>query len=375
MNSTAPRSVPSWPPPGVADRLLPLLQKSFGYHAHIFPTGNLTGRSLWTLTRPNWREDFPPLPEPLQSFYRETSGQGRTEVTTLPELETIPGGFVYDMRFAYGASCEGLPAGPPEREAWPTLRPWSDDDRYRRGRYHIRFRIPDDWNHIGLFMVKRPKRDTGWIYPADPGGEYETWATNAEVALALRHGWRVEVDERITFPHTNTVPRPLDVWVKRLRKLWYEQADDVPVQDAVRDIVIQTIGGFHAHRRRMDDWVPDSEPRPADARDIHWNRAKGRIEFTHWAPLPAKDLPYSHVEWSIDIWARIRCKLLDFKERGALSVPRQHVLGMRTDALYLAVDPRWEDDGAIGSFRLRAGRTGPLDAPHDAKSLRLIGGD
>jgi hypothetical protein len=327
------------------------------------------------LTRPNWREDYPILPEPLHTDYRESGGQGRTEVTTLPELETIPGGFVYDMRFAYAASCAGLPAGPPERERYPSLRPFSDDWRYLKGRYHIRFRVPDDWQHLGLFMVKRAQRNTGWFYPADPGDEYETWASTGEIGLARRAEWRVEVDERIVFPHTDTVPRPLDLWIKRLQRLWYGAGDDLPLQDAIRDITLQTIGGFHARRRRVPDKVKDTEPIPADARDRVWNRKDGIITYTHDAPLPANDRQYQHPEWCLEIWARCRLRLLDYNERGALRVPRQHVLGLRTDALYLAVDPHWQDTGAIGSLRRKAGRCGPLPAPHDAKSLRLIGGE
>jgi hypothetical protein len=243
---------------------------------------------------------------------------------------------------------------------------------YGRGRYRIRFRIPDDWRHLGLFMCKRPKRNTGWFYPADPGGTYETWASGGEVGLATNAGWHVEISERIIFPHEQGIPRPLDLWIQRLQKIWYEHEGDVPIQDAIRDIVIQTIGGFHSSRRRETITVTGDEPIPAGADDVRFNPAKDEITYTHWEPLPAKDLPYQQVQWSMDVWARVRMKLLISKQRGALALPRQHVLGMRTDALYLAIDPHWEDDGAIGTFRRKAGRSGPLPAPHDATSLRAL---
>jgi hypothetical protein len=330
---------------------------------------------LWTLTRPNWREDYPPLDPALQTFLRDTNGQGRTEVTTLPELTTVPGAYVYDRRFAYASSCENLPTGPPERARFAP-RPWSDADRYVKGRYLVQFRVPDDWRHLGLFMCKRPKRNTGWFYPADPGGTYETWASNGEISLAVNAGWHVEISEAITFPHTGSVPRPLDVWIKRLQKIWYEHEGDVPLQDAVRDIVIHTIGGFHSSRRRETITVTGDEPIPAGADDVRFNPAKDEITYTHWGPLPAKDLPYQKEHWSIEIWSRARTRLLIHKQRGALALPRQDVLGLRTDALYLAINPHWEDSGAIGDFRLKASRTGPLPAPHDQKSLRaLAGGD
>jgi hypothetical protein len=330
---------------------------------------------LWTLTRPDWREDYPPLAPDLQTLLRDTSGQGRTETTTLPALETVPGAYVYDRRFAYAASCENLPAGPPERVRYPSPRPWSDTDRYVKGRYHISFRVPDDWQHLGLFMVKRPGRGNRWFYPEDPGGTYETWTSNGEIALAVARGWRVEVRESITFPHTASVPRPLDVWIKRLQKLWYEQAHDGEVQDAIRDIVIHTIGGFHSFRRRKKTTVKDTEPLPPDAVEPLWNPVKGEFTYTHWEPLPAKDLPYQHEHWSIEIWARARTRLLSHGQTGALCLPREHVLGLRVDALYLSLDPRWPDDGSIGAFRRKAARCGPLPAPHDAKSLRALADD
>lgn len=374
---------PEWPSPEVAARLLPLLQDAFGYHVHLFPTPNMTGRHLWTLTRPEWKEQYPPLPEDLQTFYRGTSGQGRTVVTTLPELETIPAAYLYDMRFAYAGACENLPVGPPEREQYATPRPFDRGDRYVKGRYRITFRVPDDWHHIGIFMVPRDRRNTGWEYPDAPGTEHETWASNGEIALAINQGWKIAVHERIVFPHEKAAPRPLDVWIRRLSYIWYDAGHRGPrdtrppdpvdsgVRAAIRDIVLQTIGGFHAHRRREEVPIPDSEPLPAGVRP-RWNQKDRTYTYVRWVPLPARDIPYQHPEWAIEVWARTRTKLLSHHGIGALHIPREHLLGIRTDALYLSQDPGWQDLGIIGAFRPKASQAGPLPAPHDSKALRAL---
>ena len=83
-----------------------------------------------------------------------------------------------------------------------------------------------------------------------------------------------------------------------------------------------------------------------------------------------------HPEWSASIWAKCRVRLLDGPgvngRTGALHVDPQHVVAFRTDALYLASEPAWRDDGRNGRLRCTWRHEGPLRRPTTAAELLAV---
>ena len=55
-----------------------------------------------------------------------------------------------------------------------------EQDPYARARFHVRFRVPQGWNHVGLLGVKHLDVREGWFYPNRPGAVHDTWADGSE---------------------------------------------------------------------------------------------------------------------------------------------------------------------------------------------------
>lgn len=357
---TTESTAQTWAPPG----LLPLLRDTFRSHNipsldKPFVTPQWLGRHLWRLTRNP--DDYGPLPEGARRFLRTTGGQARVECVTAPGITHLDHAYLYDMRLAYAASCSNLPHGEPVREKYEGYLAFPPAWRHECGRYHISFRIPRDWQHVGIFMVPRANGRT-WYYPSNPGGVYMTWAAACECALALDRGWEIQVWERVTFTPRAGAPRPLEAWRDKLLRI--HDAGDEATQKAIRKIILFTIGSFHPRPRVETVTTADF---PADAppgAKINRN-ADGSWSTRQLVPISEKRAMFDHPEWALEIWARTRTKLLHFSRRvngerqpatGALTLPREHVLGFITDGLVTTAPAGWIDDGRPGTFRLKDAR-------------------
>lgn len=364
-----------WPQPDTEDysRLEGALRGVFGPKAHCFPTPAMTGKYLWTLTRA--KADYPPMPADLQTLYHATTGQGRVEMTPTPSLDVLPAIYLYDLRFAYGACIEHLPTGTPIHTSGDAYA------RYTQGRYHVQFTVPAAWNHLGVFMCNRERGPGRW-FPAAPGYVGDTWASGPEIALAREMGWDVAISESIIFPDKPAVPRPLDAWRGKLLRLWDDDAWAAPY---ARMIVLQTIGAFHqGSSRKITVAVARGDERslPRDNPTINMER-DGSWSYQTDAPSSAWQADYSHPEWTAEIWARARTRLLRHTYRtggveragteyGALTVPRAAIVAIRTDALYTTAPMPTPPTSAPGYFRLKAHAPGPMPTPPDAKTLRAM---
>jgi putative DNA primase/helicase len=350
--------------------------------ARLLATPGMTGLDLWDRTHtPN---QYPPLDTETQSLIAGTSGQGRIELCTLPGIETVPGFAYLDGRFMYAALTSELGVGPVERD---------ERDEYagfRPGRYRVRVTIPRNWDHLGLLprTARSEWGDPIWAYPATPGESFETWADGAEVHLARDRGWEIRILERIllTQPAKGT-PDPLEVWTRNLVAVrarveantargGYPAVIGALVADAVRNLVLHTIGAFASQGRPETLIIPEGEPLPDDAIRRQFRRDLGVWFCDVRAPLSRWGAEHRHPEWSAAIWAKARRRLLahrvDGVLTGALAVPREAVLALRTDALYLASDPGWPDPGRVGIFRLKGLIDEPVAAPHDWQSLNAL---
>jgi hypothetical protein len=90
---------------------------------------------------------------------------------------------------------------------------------------------------------------------------------------------------------------------------------------------------------------------------------------------------YLHPEWAALIWADCRTRLLRSwqftgEEKvavGALSLPREQIVGFALDCIYATHDPGWPD-GAKGGYRIKKSVRGPLPAPRNMADIyRLVG--
>lgn len=76
-----------------------------------------------------------------------------------------------------------------------------------------------------------------------------------------------------------------------------------------------------------------------------------------------------HPEWSAAIWSRVHIRVA----KALLSVPREAVVAVRGDAIYLtdrAPEIDEQDDGAVGRLRVKGYVSGPLPAPQGWPALR-----
>jgi hypothetical protein len=266
----------------------------------------------------------------------------------------------------------------------PTLDRSDEFAGYTRGRYRVTFQVPDEWEHVGLLGVHDDGKGGGWRWPAEPGEEGAAWVDACELRLALDHRWPVKIHERLLFPEHRG--RPLDRWSDALVKMRTAVLHRVAIgalspevgelaAAAVRSIVLHGIGALHGtpHRVTMSSLDPGDVPAAAGSTwrvdgDVHvWAEDRGQA----WPDLV-------HPEWSSAVWARARCRLLSAPTgtagtyAGALHVDPRTVVAFRTDAVYLAVDPRWPDDGAAGRLRRRDVIPGPHRWPATSRQLLSI---
>lgn len=349
-----------------------------------------------------WRrlsgEGWMPLPIDLQTLIRETTGQGRHECC--PIVDPIPDLYCLDLRLAYLASAISAKGGKEWRhEERPAQGWWSSIDGplgflgYLPARYRVRFQVPADWAHVGLL----PHHDRrGWVWKACPGSEWDTWADAAEVRLAIECGWEVEILERLVcVDDVKSEQRPLRPWAEKLWRLYGKPLGSEKLatlwRTAIRRICLQAIGLFAYRPRTVTKRVTTrAEMETHDlAEETYRTTDEGEIEFEDYAITGLDHL--MHPEFAATVWADTRVRLLRQRTQqrvqnpngtvdsvpyvtGALTLPREQVVGFGLDALYLTHDPNWPDDGRPGRYRLKAHVPGPIPAPKDRRALEELAG-
>lgn len=351
----------------------------------LLATPSTTGRDLWRRTI-GPKQSWPVLSGELRELLASTAGQGRIELVDAPDSAAeVPGFTYYDGRLMYAALTWGMPVGEPTLHRAAPLASLTDEEAERllagRGRWRVTARVPHGWGRVGLLMA--PDGAGGWHYPREWGQTFTTWADGSEVLLARRWGWQIATHQGITWREG----KPLNAWRDRLVRLW-EWAHDAAqpdvggelaqlVADAVRRMLLFGIGAFAArghastHTAPADQpgRVPEGVPVRVVGDQLVWQQPG---ELGEWSAAMA------HPEWAACIWARARVRLLDAPgpagtERvGALHVPAPDVIGFRTDALYLAHDPEWPDDGAVGRFRVKGRLHQPVPWPANVAELLAL---
>lgn len=365
------------------------VQRAFSTDTPLYRTPSLTFQTLWTIINRRTGKTFPLLPPEIRQLIRETSGQGRVELLTPDELERISEIDYYDGRFMYAALTWGMPT---ELASHDFLNEYAGKVP---ARYRIRFTVPENWRHVGLFMVPKDAvtgnaRDKGeWLFPGEKyaGQSFETWADGSEldVAYNLPAGmprWNIEILERMVFKpeRESAAVKPLDTITEKLRTMreqLAQAANDERTPDerkvlyqlaaaGARNILLHGIGSFHRHERAVT---------------ILASRNDAPDEFIHMSPEPLYDDVYAfqvmqktaqwtqqfeHPEWSALIWARCRARMT----RAALSVPREHIIAIRTDAIALCAErSEWNENEQIGQLRRKWVIKRNLSAPHSFEAL------
>lgn len=330
----------------------------------LLATPATTGRDLWARTIPADRP-WPVLAGELQTLIQTTSGQGRIEFFP-PAADELPGLAELDGRFMYSALIRELPCGEPVHDRGAQFC------GYQRGRYLVEFAVPDGWAHVGLLPVM--SAGGGWEYPRRPGQRGRAWIDGDELRLALLHRWPVTIRERLLWPDRGD---PLRTWVDRLRRIVAGGADlemAALIEAAVRNVVLHTLGAFHARPHAVTCTGPIGCDLPAGASRVRLDGGQ-----MVWQEQRAPAWPdMAHPEWAAAVWARCRVRLLDGPaaygaRAGALHVEPDALVALRTDALYLTRDPGWADDGrTAGRFRLKSWRPGPLPAPRTVSQLLAL---
>jgi hypothetical protein len=374
----------------------------------LLTTPGLTGRELWRTTIP-YGKAYPILPQDCRDLIRHTEGQGRFEL--LPPPASLPDGLapelVYlDGRFMYAAPAltEEIGIGPVIYDRLPIY------EGFGPGRYSIRFRIPFDWHHVGLFMVPLPDDPRAalrasrtreglrrWYFPSAPGMVGETWADAAELRIAFApfphrcpdcaahykandgtrcplHSWEITILERLIF----TKDRPLRGWAERLVAARDCCEGDDLAQATLRSILLHAIGGFHSQGAHLTAASHDPAAVPANIPADMALAVDGSEIYTWELPAQPPRFPdYQRPELSAQVWGRTRARLLlhrtiDGTFTGALTLPLEQIVAFRLDALYVTVDPGWPDNGRPGVLRVKGKLAGPVPWPREEADLAAV---
>lgn len=389
-------------------------QLSSGTRSTLLLSPAATGSNLWAASLPAGLDPVP-ITEDIAAELHATSGQHHQDhlvsgpsmakhPDVVPLIDTrvvneIPRFSYIDGRFMYASLCRELGTGPAIRlnrsDAVDLLR----DYPYARARYEVKFTVPHDWHHVGIFGVQHPNPADGWYFPNRPGAKGITWADGAEVMVAQKNGWLVEPEQAIVFNQQmnqarkkfhaedyvarrgTTSAKPLDLWSDKLMKARENIAFDPdideklrqPVGAALRAILIQSIGSFASRGRGTTAVVYDPKDIPPDASEV---QPKGKA-WTYKIPqqLSGRQAQFYHPEFSAQIWGRGRAKVLRARANdpvpGALSLPGPSIIGINGDAIYTTDYPAWAlpvedggiDDGKAGRLRLQGHLAGPMTPP------------
>lgn len=335
-----------------------------------------TGRALWLRTV---REGgYPVLSDELRELIAATSGQGRIELLT--GHGEIPAFTVYDGRLMYAALTWGMPVGEPVRWTGAELADLSEPETRQllRGRCRVcaYVAVPKGWDHVGL-LPQMEAEGAGWVYPSKPGRSWTGWFDGAEALLALDRGWHVQLHEAISWDEG----KPLNTWTKLLTGLYADVGDStVPRslgQRAIRAILLHGIGAFASRHQDTTGAVPINSPElvPEDAIGGSVAPAGDHLVYAQRGAPSRWAAECAHPEWAAAIWGRARARLLVGRAgdgHGALYLPKPAIVAFATDALYLTHDPRWPDDGSIGSFRWKGGISAPRAWPISRAELMAL---
>lgn len=359
--------------------------RTSGRPARLLHTPGATGLNLWALGLPK-DLDPEPLPSDVAELLHATSGQHRQQhLTTGPaacpcgacmpmvdaaQVKSLSSFAYVDGRFMYaslGREIGGTPVTRLTAQEGADLLS-SREGQYARARFHVRYQVPQGWDHVGLLGEQQgtPDDDHPWHWPNRPGYVGTAWADAAEVWLALQQGWHVEVVEGLRF----TRGRWLDTWATRIvraRESVAATGDLDPVVRAavvaaLRAILIQGIGSFASRGRSTEVIVSDRSQVPPEG--MATLRSRGDV-LSYLVPGRPGPQGWYQPHFASQVWGRGRARVLwapsATQQVGVLTLDPGRLIGINGDALYTLGVPKWAlpvehgggDDGRVGRLRLQ----------------------
>lgn len=367
-------------------------------------TPALTFQAIWETQQRIHKKQFPVLSQELRDLIRSSSGQGRIEMCTHPEIEKIHGMRCYDGILYYSAVCWGLGT---------ELATHDEKDEYAGkvpGRYKIRYTVPDGWGHIGLFMTPkqqitgRESDSRAWAYPGaeQAGKTFETWVDGSELDILrwfysdgnkdhdtvnMQSGmasWNIRILERIVFkPESESAAiKPLESVVGKLvairegidvrlaNETWKDEEKFIlrMVRSGLRAILLHGIGSFNRSSRMTTHILTLDDPAPDGYSNM---RIIGDDMVMYSVPEKVETYTqkFEHPEWCAQIWGRARARIT----KDALSLPRKSILAIRTDSVIVdAPQPQWAHNTKRGTLRPKWEIDRQLKAPHTFEELDTL---
>lgn len=358
-------------------------------------TPSRTGLNLWRLSVPR-NQEISSVSSDIAEEIHATSGQGYSahfvagesfsqheDCIPLIDPEATPTINAFadtDGRFMYAAVGKELGVGPAVRLKQDAASTMLFEEPFRRARYEVRFRVPSDWDTVGIFGVQHPNREQGWYHPNRPGATGVTWCDAAEATLALKHGWDVQPLQAVAFQKGN----PMDTFFARVirareraaaSKQWEPMVRRAVVA-ALRNILLQSVGAMASQGRTDTHLVESAREVPAGA---DMTRIGDRFMY-ETKDETRKGGEFYHPELAAQIWGRARARVLESPlggpnsrglKGGALHFPPHLIIGIHVDAIYTSHPPVWAlpvgsaggDDGKVGRLRLEGFLRGPLPTP------------
>ncbi|MFD9685112.1 hypothetical protein ACFWXO_05050 [Kitasatospora sp. NPDC059088] len=355
------------------------------------------GLDLWKRTIPlsgAFAGGYPVMSAELRELVHQTAGQGRTELILPPRVPAeLPGLVEYDRTLAYGRHTWRSGVGAPNRLTGRMFQTLDHKERTRAlmapSHWQIRATVPEGWQHVGLLPCPVPG-DRDWEYPATPGTTFTTWASGAEINVALNNPqqmpWRVEILDGLVWKEA----KPLDDWANKLKTAWSDlvglsrvHGDERTSRAAhlasrgIRSILLYGIGKFAQRPGMNTGTTPSGQPVPDGAELIGDD---GSVQT--WRRLTTTDRDaFAHPEWAAGVWGGARAALLDMTIKdgknilarvGALHLPAGSVVALRTDAVYTTHPAEWPYRGQPGEYMTKGYLSGPVAAPRSEDELLAL---
>lgn len=338
--------------------------------AAMFRSPGATGLDLWLRTHGGDVDD--PIDAELQDLIRSTTPQHRIELFAPTSEAPMPAFWLLDGRWMYAALTRELGVGPARMLTGDAAIDYAVDE-YARGRFDVTFTAPEYWRDLGLpGLLLSPVGDNavdGWHTPLSG----RAWIDASELQLARRYEWQCRVHAAIALDKG----RPLDTWTSRLVRARAQHADNPLVANALRSVLLHTIGSFHSSGRA--EQTVTASPMTAPIGD-DWAApivlADGRALWQRQAPEPSpRAAAMRHPEWSAAIWSRAHVRIVESqtaagRRSGAIATRPGTLVSIYGDALAVTVLPDWArdpDDGKPGRLRVKGHLCGPIDWPRTAR--------
>ncbi len=287
---------------------------------------------------------------------RCTHGQHRYEDCGAPG-EIVSQVVLYDARVSHAAHLRHLPvifnpADLVHDEA-------SEYIPFRRGFYRVDVTVPRGWQHIGLVPASAPG------YPSKPGFSFETWLSWQEVRLLSDYSWPCAIRERILFAPDGPGTDPLREFHEHLTAS-LERLEALPKSDvtralraALRSIALHLIGNMARGQVENPKEYASLDDLPADLAGASISHEGQSYIVRQQRPLDLFHARWYRPEWAAEVWSNTRVAVT----RHALKVPRQELLAIDGDGLYMRSNPGWPDTGKVGCYRFQAAWRGQVKLP------------